>query len=239
VSNAYYHRERAALLELFPRPPQRLLDVGCGAGATSVAARARWPGVETIGIEVVAEVAARAAQALDRVIVESAETIDLAALGVREIDGVLLADVLEHLTDPWGFLTRLRPALAPGAVIVASIPNIANLWVLEELAAGRFTYAAEGILDRTHLRFFTRRSIEELFAGAGYRIERWERTTDGRADDALRHRLLGILLPNPLAGWLRGRRVRLRCDSRTLADDFRTIQFAVVAVPGGDASACA
>ena len=227
----YYDHERSALLDLFPSPRRRLLDVGCGSGATSVAARARWATVETIGIELVPEIAARAAHVLDRVVVGSAETIDFAAHGIGNVHGVLLADVLEHLIDPWAFLARLKGVLAPDAAIVASIPNIANLWILEELSAGRFDYASEGILDVTHLRFFTRRSIQTLFDGAGFRIERWERTTDGRADDALRHRFLGIMMPNPFGGSLRARRLRIRGVQPALREDLRTTQFAVVAVP--------
>jgi trans-aconitate methyltransferase len=230
VSGDYYGHERSALLDLFPAAPRRLLDVGCGAGATSVAARARWPHVETTGIEVVPSVAERAARVVDRVVVGSAETVDFARENIADVDGVVLADVLEHLVDPWSFLARLRAILAPDAVVVASLPNLANLWVIERLAAGRFDYEAEGILDATHLRFFTRASIGALFEGAGLRIERWERTTDGRVDDATRHRFLGIMLPNPFGGRLRGRRLSIGGVDRELAQDLRTVQFAVVAV---------
>jgi hypothetical protein len=146
------------------------------------------------------------------------------------IDTILLADVLEHLVDPWATLARLRTAF-PGATVVASIPNVANLWLMEELAAGRFPYAAEGLLDVTHLRFFTRASIVQMFAGAGYRIDRWMRTTDGRVDDLTRHRMLGIMLPPQIAGWIRGRRVVLRSNDAQHYDDLRTIQFLLVARP--------
>jgi trans-aconitate methyltransferase len=228
----YYDNPRGPLLDLFPRAPSRLLDVGCGSGATSVLAKARWPELETIGVEIVPEAAERAAAKLDRVLTGSAETLDFSAAGVTGVDGVILADVLEHLVDPWSFLERLRGALTSDAMIVASIPNIANLWLLEELAAGRFEYTGDGLLDKTHLRFFTRRSIATLFDGAGYAIERWERTTDGRVDDSTRRRALGIMLPVPLAGRVTGRRVTVRGvnDDETY-QDLRTIQFLLVARP--------
>jgi trans-aconitate methyltransferase len=228
---AYYDNPRGPLLDLFPRPPRRLLDVGCGSGVTSLLAKERWPGLEAIGIEIVPEAAERAAARLDRVITGSAETLDLAAEGVTGVDAVILADVLEHLIDPWAFLTRLRGALAPDATIVASIPNAANLWLLDELAAGRFDYTADGLLDTTHLRFFTRKTIGELFARTGYAVERWERTTDGRVDDATRRRVLGIMLPVPLAGRVAGRRVTVRGVDGESYLDLRTIQFLVVAHP--------
>lgn len=227
----YYSHPRLELLELFPRAPKRLLDVGCGFGATSAAAKARWPGVETIGIEVVSEAAQRAAAHLDRVLTGSAEDLDLAAAGIAGVDGVLLADVLEHLVDPWGFLARLRTVLAPDATVVASIPNVANLWLLDELAAGRFTYAGSGLLDKTHLRFFTRQSIAALFDGAGYDVGRWERVTDGRVDDATRRRILGVMLPVPLGGHVAGKRVDVRGVDAEHYQDLRTYVFFVVARP--------
>ena len=228
----YYDNPRAALLDLFPAAPARLLDVGCGSGATAALAKERWPHLETIGLEIVPEAAERAAARLDRVITGSAETIDLVAAGISGVDGVILADVLEHLVDPWHFLERLHDVLAPDAMIVASIPNVANLWLLEELAAGRFDYTADGLLDRTHLRFFTRRTITQLFAGAGYAIERWERTTDGRVDDATRRRILGVMLPVPLAGRVAGRRVTVRgVQTDEAYHDLRTVQFGLLARP--------
>jgi trans-aconitate methyltransferase len=227
----YYDHARVELLELFPHAPARLLDVGCGSGMTSVEAKARWPGVETIGVEIVAEAAQRAAERLDRVIPDSAETLDFAAAGIVGVDGVLLADVLEHLVDPWRFLSTLRAALTPDAVVVASIPNIANLCLLDDLAAGRFAYAGSGLLDRTHLRFFTRQTIAALFDGAGYDILRWERVTDGRVDDATRRRVLGVMLPVPLAGRVAGERVTVRGVDAEAYHDLRTFVFFVVARP--------
>ena len=227
----YYDHPRNELLELFARAPKRLLDVGCGSGATSAAAKARWPGVETIGIEVVPAAARRAAARVDRLIEGSADALDLAAAGLAGIDGVLLADVLEHLVDPWGFLARLRAVLAPGAMVVASIPNVANLWLLDELAAGRFGYAGSGLLDKTHLRFFTRQTIAALFDGAGYDVRRWERVTDGRVDDATRRRLFGVMLPVPLGGRVTGRRVEVRGVDAEAYQDLRTYVFFVVAQP--------
>jgi len=229
--DAYYDYARVPLLDLLPTAPRRFLDIGCGNGATAAAAKQRWPSMTAIGVEIVPEAARRAAERLDRVVIGSAEAIDFAAENIGDIDAVLLADVLEHLVDPWGFLRKLRVALSSDAVIVASIPNVANLWLLEELAAGRFDYTPEGLLDSTHLRFFTRATIARMFDDAGFSIERWERTTDGRVDDLTRHRLLGVMLPVPLAGRVKGRRVDVRDVDAEGYQDLRTIQFAVVARP--------
>jgi O-antigen biosynthesis protein len=231
VPAGYYENPRVELLRLFPGAPRRLLDVGCGAGATSAQAKVLWPRVETVGIELVPEVAARARAVVDHVIEGSAETLDLAAVQLGEPDGVILADVLEHMVDPWSFLARLRPLLARGATVAASIPNVANLWLIEELAAGRFRYEPSGLLDATHLRFFTRASIAELFERAGYRIEHWDRVIDPRVDDLAHHLLLGRSLPRRIAGWVRGRKVVLPGTSASAYEDLRTLQFLVIAHP--------
>jgi O-antigen biosynthesis protein len=229
--SAYYENARLALLDMLPRAPLRLLDVGCGNGATGAAAKARWPELTAIGIEMVPEAAQRAAERLDRVVIGSAETLDWESESIAGVDAVLLADVLEHLVDPWRFLKRLRTALSEDAVVVASIPNVANFWLLEELAAGRFDYASEGLLDATHLRFFTRATISRMFNDAGYTIERWDRTTDGRVDDLTHHRVLGIMQPVPFAGRVTGRRIVVRDVDEEHYQDLRTIQFFVVAHP--------
>jgi len=80
--------------------------------------------------------------------------------------------VIEHLRDPEAALARLRPLLGPGGRLVVSTPNIANWAIRLSLLFGRFRYAERGILDRTHLRFFTRRSFGALLATAGLRVER-------------------------------------------------------------------
>ena len=85
-------------------------------------------------------------------------------------DCVVCADVLEHIKDPWGALADLFGLLRPGGEIVVSIPNIRNLGVMAELAAGDWAYQEAGILDRTHLRFFTRRSFRRALLGAGFEI---------------------------------------------------------------------
>ena len=231
MPDTYYEYTRLPLLDLLPAAPRRLLDVGCGNGATGAAAKERWSELETIGIEIAPEAARRAEQRLDRVIVGSAETIDWHDAGISGVDAVLLADVLEHLVDPWRFLLRLRTALSSNAVVVASIPHVANLWLLEEIASGRFDYADEGLLDRTHLRFFTRATIARMFEDAGFRIERWERTTDGRVDDLTRRRVLGVMLPVPFAGRVAGQRIVVRNVDDQSYQDLRTIQFLIVARP--------
>ncbi len=91
-------------------------------------------------------------------------------------DAVVCADVLEHLPHPEELLARIRGWLREGGTILVSVPNVANLTVRAALFAGRFPYADRGILDRTHLRFYTRRTAAELLAGAGFAVRAIEAT---------------------------------------------------------------
>jgi SAM-dependent methyltransferase len=85
-------------------------------------------------------------------------------------DAIIYGDVLEHLSDPLSALLAVNPSLAPGGLVVVSVPNVAHLWVRLALLGGRFDYTDRGILDRTHLRFFTRRTLLALLAEAGLAV---------------------------------------------------------------------
>lgn len=91
-------------------------------------------------------------------------------------DAIVYGDVLEHLADPLGALTVLNRRLEPGGMVVISIPNVAHLWIRLSLLLGRFEYADRGILDRTHLRFFTEKTLRRLLADAELRVDHLEST---------------------------------------------------------------
>jgi SAM-dependent methyltransferase len=91
-------------------------------------------------------------------------------LAGRRFDVVLLADVLEHMLDPRRLLLQAKERLAPGGRLLVSLPNVAHWSVRAQVAMGKFDYTNKGILDRGHVRFFTRASAERLFADAGLRV---------------------------------------------------------------------
>jgi 2-polyprenyl-3-methyl-5-hydroxy-6-metoxy-1,4-benzoquinol methylase len=147
---------------------RRLLDVGAADGLLS--RRLTERGWRVTGIEADAEAAAAGAGVCERMIVADLDH-DLPPLA-EAFDAIVYADVLEHLRDPARVLLALDRRLAPGGLVVVSVPNVAHLWMRLSLAAGRFEYRERGILDRTHLRFFTRRSLHALLAHAGLRVVR-------------------------------------------------------------------
>lgn len=166
----YYSHPRPELVPLVPSSVSRILEVGCGEGAFAAALRAAHlpQKLEIVGVENYQPAAALAACKLDTVYVGDIETLELPYESY--FDCVVFADVLEHLVDPWATLVKIRKHVAVHGCVVASIPNVQHWRVISNLVRGSWDYTSEGILDRTHLRFFTRKSILRLFADTGYRV---------------------------------------------------------------------
>jgi O-antigen biosynthesis protein len=166
----YFSCPRTELVPLVPRKALRVLDIGCGEGGFAQSLRAaRQPSrLEIVGVELCEGPAQRAASVLDTVIVGNVEQLDLPY--EEYFDCVVLADVLEHLIDPWRLVRRVRRFLRRDGHVVASIPNVQHWAVLAGLMVGNWEYCDFGVMDRTHLRFFTRKSIKALFNSNGFEL---------------------------------------------------------------------
>ncbi len=156
-------------------PNNKVLDLGCATGYFAKLLQDK--NCSVVGIDINPAAAKEAEQYCERVIVadldnESAESL----LKDEQFDVVTFGDVLEHLKDPWSLLESIKKNLKPEGYVIASIPNIAHGAVRLALLEGRFDYANLGILDDTHLRFFTRESVFQLFRKAGFFIETEEHT---------------------------------------------------------------
>ena len=167
--NNYFIEKRQEMLGFIPADSKSVLDVGCGAAEFSAPLKEKL-GAEVWGIEVNAEAAKLAASKLDKVIVCGAEeAID--ALPDDHFDCVIFNDVLEHMVDPHSVLHTIKPKLSGHGVVVCSIPNVRHIGVLFELVVLKnWKYRDHGVLDRTHLRFFTKMSIASMFDECGYEI---------------------------------------------------------------------
>ena len=166
----YYRHVRAEIAPLLPANAKRIVDVGCGTGATLKWLRERYPQAHTIALEGNPDTK----EELRRNASES-HIIDLAGEipDLGEPDLMLFLDVLEHLPDPAAVLRRLTSQLAQNGIIIVSLPNVAHLSVsLPLLLRGEFTYRDAGILDRTHLRFFIQESSTGLLNDAGFVVDR-------------------------------------------------------------------
>lgn len=169
----YFSDPRPDIQALIDPRGRRILDVGCGAGALSAALKSAGAAY-VAGIELDRQAAASARQVVD-VLVEGSVLEAPLPFAEGEFDYVLFADVLEHLADPDEALRRCLAFLAPDGRIVVSVPNIRFYAVLLRLISGRWSYTDAGVRDRTHLRIFTRHSLQEMLRRHGLRIESLQR----------------------------------------------------------------
>jgi 2-polyprenyl-3-methyl-5-hydroxy-6-metoxy-1,4-benzoquinol methylase len=171
---AYLHRygrmdgqAREDLASRIPPGARAVLDVGCSNGATAEALR-RAGVTEIFGIEPDPGDAREAERVYDRVLARTLETVEDEFPG--HFDAILFGDVLEHLENPAEALARVRPWLSARGVVVASVPNVGHWSIVSDLLAGTFEYVPYSILSGTHVRFFTRRTLADLFAACGYEV---------------------------------------------------------------------
>lgn len=146
-----------------------VLDIGCGSGALAEWIKRANPGAVVHGIDISPEAGQLAAARLDQFWCLDLDRDHLPD-SETSYDLIILGDVLEHLKRPDLFLAGLRNRLRPGGGVIASVPNVANYSIRLRLLLGEFRYAETGILDRSHLRFFTRQSLAELIGQSGFAV---------------------------------------------------------------------
>ena len=146
-----------------------ILELGCGTGATGCAALAAGKAGRYVGIELDQGAAEVAATVLTEVLCGDVQSLSLKGFE-GSFDALIVSEILEHLTDPWATLRSLATCIKPGGMIYASSPNISHRDIIAKLIAGRFDYTADGIMDRTHLRWFTPASFHTLFEQAGITV---------------------------------------------------------------------
>jgi 2-polyprenyl-3-methyl-5-hydroxy-6-metoxy-1,4-benzoquinol methylase len=169
----YFSQPRPEMVKFIPANAKRILDVGCAEGTFGASLKQMF-GSEVWGVEPVPAVAEIASQRLDRVLCGDISA-ELDQCDDGYFDCIIFNDVLEHLVDPYHVLVDVKRKLSPQGVVVASIPNIRYFPVLKDYVfRGEWRYEDAGIMDKTHLRFFTRKSIIDMFPSLGYRLLRLE-----------------------------------------------------------------
>jgi len=200
----YYAKHRPEVVPFLPREPSRVLEIGCGEGRF----RANLPlTCEYRGVEPSAEAGRLAATVLDAVLVGTYGEV-AAGLPAHYFDLVICNDVIEHMPDHDAFLEAIKQKMAPGAYLAGSVPNVrfvSNLFQM--LIAKEWHYEDFGVLDRTHLRFFTGRSWQRTLSEHGFVVET----------------IAGINPVDPGATW--SRRLAKRAAIAVLGADTRFLQF--------------
>ena len=165
----YYAELRPEMIQFVPEDATTILDVGCGEGYFGYQLK-KLLGAEVWGVELNRTSAVSAQEKLDNVLIGDVVTV-IDKIPGSYFDCVIFNDILEHLVDPVTILIEIRKKLARAGLVVSSIPNVRYFdHVRRFLLKKEWTYEDSGILDRTHLRFFTKKSVVEMFQTAGYEV---------------------------------------------------------------------
>jgi 2-polyprenyl-3-methyl-5-hydroxy-6-metoxy-1,4-benzoquinol methylase len=169
----------------------KILEIGCSSGGTGALALSEGKCGSYTGIDIMPQAVEIAKTKLSKVILTDLDT-NFPNIEHQQFDALIASEIFEHLRDPWTVLAKLMPLLKPGAIVLASSPNIAHKNVINNLKKGDFNYEDMGVMDRTHLRWFTPNSFQELFSDAGLIV------TDLFPISPLkiRHKLIAKFLPN-------------------------------------------
>ena len=160
------------LLKMIPLSVRRIIEIGCSSGALAREFKKISPTAFYLGVEIEPSYAELAKRYCDEALVLNIEQADDVFWNSQgDKDCWVFGDTLEHLVNPWKVLGHIYQCLPVGGVVVACIPNAQHWSVQARLSIGDFRYEDDGILDRTHLRWFTRQTIIEMFHQAGFEIQ--------------------------------------------------------------------
>ncbi len=209
------------LLPLIPPNARGVVEVGCNNGALARAYKAINPNGKYTGIEVVPANAEGARRYCDEVLLQDIEAVDESFYAKYSDYNVwIFGDVLEHLRYPWEVLARIRRSMPADGCVIVCLPNAQHWSVQAKLAVGDFRYeAAGGLMDRTHMRFFTRATMLEMFSGAGFKLE------------AGFPRIFGELKNEHIISAIRSMAIGVGADPDLAIQDSLPMQYVVKAVP--------
>jgi len=176
---SYYNMLKSEFLPLIAERPNAILDIGCGSGQMGRKLREMNKVSELIGVELFAPAATEAAKYYDKVYQDDVESLILPYY--EHFDYIICGDILEHLIDPWEMVNRTYKMLKKDGALICSIPNIRYWRIIKDLVlGGTWDYTDKGILDSTHLRFFTKKTFFEMLQRANYNITWLEMSIPGK-----------------------------------------------------------
>ena len=160
------------LFDLIPDALQSIIEIGSGSGVLAKAIKHRSPATHYIGIELDPEYSKLSSRYCDLVLTDNIETPSEELRNyIQTTSAIVFSDVLEHLYNPWQTLKFLRSQISNECAIYVSIPNIQHWSIIFGLISGNFNYTDSGLLDRTHIRFFTKNTIISMFNDCGFEVK--------------------------------------------------------------------
>jgi 2-polyprenyl-3-methyl-5-hydroxy-6-metoxy-1,4-benzoquinol methylase len=198
----YFDLPREDIVSIIKGTGLRVLDIGCGSGVLGQSLLKNGIAISVTGIELTPDAAKTAQTRLTEVLTGDIQELSLKKYE-RSFDCIICADVIEHLADPWQTLRKLSPVLTSHGFIIASIPNV-KYWpvMLNLIFHDQWRYVESGVLDMTHLRFFTKTTIIEMFQNTGYSIDMIKPGFTGRRYQYMSYASLGLLTKYLTQGWL-------------------------------------
>jgi 2-polyprenyl-3-methyl-5-hydroxy-6-metoxy-1,4-benzoquinol methylase len=167
--DGYYKNLRPEMLSLLPTNAKKILDVGC-ADASFAETVKKKNNAEVWGIEFMPEIAKKGVSKIDKILIGTIEET-ISQIPKNYFDVIYFNDVLEHLLDPYNLLEKIKQHLTKDGVVISSIPNVRHHKTFMKLVFKKeWTYESHGILDKTHFRFFTKKSIQSMYEDAGFEI---------------------------------------------------------------------
>jgi 2-polyprenyl-3-methyl-5-hydroxy-6-metoxy-1,4-benzoquinol methylase len=159
------------VLAMMPPALKHVVEVGCGSGSLAGAYRAHNPDTLYTGLEVMPEYIKLAKRYCNNVYLANIESLDIDVWKkISNADCWIFADVLEHLYDPWAVLSTIKQAMPNDGCLIACIPNLQHWHIQQSINSGAFIYRDSGLLDRTHIRWFTRLTMLEMWSRCGFNI---------------------------------------------------------------------
>jgi len=175
----YYNCLKWWMLPLIKDGPNIVMDLGCATGRLGARLLEVGKAREVYGVEFFDAAAAEASRVYKKVYVGDVETLDIDFEGI--FDYVICGDILEHLRDPYTMSSRIYRWLKPNGAVFVCLPNVRNYHLLRDLVfRGKWEYTSAGIMDRTHLRFFTKSSLRKMLEDAKFNVYHEQMIVEGK-----------------------------------------------------------
>jgi 2-polyprenyl-3-methyl-5-hydroxy-6-metoxy-1,4-benzoquinol methylase len=208
------------LFDIIPETLQSIIEIGSGSGVLAQAIKHRTPATQYIGVELDPEYASLSSRYCDVVLTDNIEKPSEELRNyIQTTSAIVFSDVLEHLYNPWQTLKFLRSEISKECSIYASIPNIQHWSIIFGLISGNFNYTDSGLLDRTHIRFFTKSTIISMFNDCGFEVK------------SISPRIFNFPEQDKYLSLIKEVSEKLQIDKSTAAVNSAAFQYTVHAIP--------